>query len=443
MKRRRVVVTGLGLSTPIGMGVEAFWEGLIQQRTGLRPIASFDASALPCPVGGELPAFKLGDYIPKSYRKNAKVMSRDITVAVACAYYAVRDAGLVTRCMVDRGEAPGGPNVDPARFGANIGAGLVAADLVELAGAMATATDDTGSFSLTRWGTEGMTNLTPLWLLKFLPNMLACHVTIVHDAQGPSNTITCAEASSHLAIGEAFRTIGRGDADVCICGGAESRTNPSVLVRPHLAQYANTRAMDAPGQALRPFNGSAGGTVYAEGGGLVILESLDHARQRGARIYAELSGFAAANRTTSWLEPDPQGHALAMALTGALKDAEARPDGVDLAVPFGYGATALDDSERAGWRSALGDRLDKIPALTTHGAVGINGAGNGAIDFAAAVLATYNNTAPPSINAEDTGGVLRFVQGDPTDVPVGLCITLGHAMFGGQCAALVLRRYSE
>ena len=201
MIRRRVVVTGLGLSTPLGHGAEAFWEGLMQGRCGLRPIDSFDASGLACRVAGEVPEFSLSDVVPKSYRKSAKVMSRDIVLAVACAYHAVKDAGLVTRCIVDRGDAAGPVNVDSTQFGANIGAGLIAADLFELAGAMSSAADDSGAFCLKRWGTEGMTNLTPLWLLKFLPNMLACHVTIVHDAQGPSNTITCGEASSHLAIG--------------------------------------------------------------------------------------------------------------------------------------------------------------------------------------------------------------------------------------------------
>ena len=209
--RRRVCVTGLGVATPIGIGIEPFWDALIQKRCGLRRIEAFDPSGLDSQIGGELPPFSLGDHIPRSYRKSVKVMSRDIMVAVICAYHAVKDAALNTRCIVERGEAVGEPNVDSRRFGASVGAGLICADLSELAGALSIAADDNGRFSLARWGTEGMENLTPLWLLKFLPNMLACHVTIVHDAQAVSNTITCAEASSHLAIGEAFRTIARGE----------------------------------------------------------------------------------------------------------------------------------------------------------------------------------------------------------------------------------------
>ena len=158
----------------------------------------------------------------------------------------------------------------------------------------ATAKDEAHKFDIRRWGAEGMENLTPLWLLKFLPNMLACHVTIVHDCQAPSNTVTCGEASSHLAIGEAFRTIARGDADVCICGGVESKIAPMAMARSHLLERLNSQSNDQPDKACRPFGKGARGTVVAEGGGLIILEALDHARARNARIYAEMAGFGAA-----------------------------------------------------------------------------------------------------------------------------------------------------
>jgi 3-oxoacyl-[acyl-carrier-protein] synthase II len=252
-ERNRVVVTGLGVATPIGLGMGEYWDALLAKRSGIKRIEAFDPAGFDCRTGGELPPFKFGDYIPKTYRKSSKVMARDIVIAVICAYYAVKDAGLATRCIVERGESDGPSNVDSTRFGANIGAGLICADLHELAGAMSLAADEHRRFSLRKWGAEGMENLTPLWLLKFLPNMLACHVTIVHDAQAPSNTITCGEASSHLAIGEAFRTIARGDADVCICGGAESKINPMAIARPHLWNRINRDGNDRPERASRPF----------------------------------------------------------------------------------------------------------------------------------------------------------------------------------------------
>jgi len=445
MSRGRVVITGLGVATPIGLGIEPFWDALIQRRCGLRRIEAFDPSGLAATIGGELPPFALADFIPKTYRKSAKVMARDIMIAVVCAYHAVRDAGLRTKCLIERGEGDAPPNVDSARFGANIGAGLICADLEELAGALATAADGDGRFSLAKWGGEGMTNLTPLWLLKFLPNMLACHVTIVHDAQAPSNTITCAEASSHLAIGEAFRTIARGDADVCICGGAESKINPMSVIRPTLWGRLNTSDNETPERASQPFGAKRRGMVVAEGGGLVILESLEHARSRGARIYGEVVGFGAATNTYSWTKPDPAGRGLATALRKSMSDAGVGPDTIGLIAPFGAGTVEHDASEMSAWNDVFGNRLATIPALTTRGAIGNNGAGAGAIDFAAAVTALHRNTVPASLNTAETDPACRFhfVHGDPIDAPIGQAISLGYALSGGQSAALVIRKFQE
>lgn len=444
-RRQRVVVTGLGVATPIGNGIEPFWDALMAGQCGIRRIKVFDPSGLQSQVGGELPTFKLGDYIPKTYRKSAKVMSRDIVTAVMCAYHAVKDAGLNTKCIIERGEAPGPPNVDSTRLGANIGAGLICADLNELASALATAADDDGAFDIKRWGREGMENLTPLWLLKFLPNMLACHVTIVHDAQAPSNTITCAEASSHLAIGEAFRTIARGDADVCICGGAESKINPMAVARPELLGRLNTRSNDDPQRACLPFGARRNGSVAADGGGLAILESLEHAQRRGARIYAEMVGLGASGNTYHWSKPDPDGTSIALALRNALSDAQVETSEIDLVTPFGVGTIEHDASEMAGWNAVFGARLDEIPALTTRGAVGNNGAGSGAIDFAAAVMALSRHTVPASINTDqlDEACRFRFVQGESIDANIRHMITLGHALAGGQTAALIIKTYEE
>ncbi len=443
--KRRVVITGLGVASPIGLGIEPTWEALLEGRCGLGRIETFDPQKFPCRVGGELAPFKPGDYIPKSYRKSVKVMSRDIQIAVCCAYMAIKDAGLVTKCLVDRGEADGETNVKSVRLGANIGAGLICADLQELAGALATAAAPDGTFDLKKWGGEGMTNITPLWLLKFLPNMLACHVTIVHDAQGPSNTITCGEASSHLAIGEAFRTIARGDCDVAICGGAESKMNPMATARFQVMGYLNPDGNDDPEHACRPFGANRSGTVPAEGGGLVILESLEHAQQRGARIYAELVGFGAGSDIQGWTQPAPSGRGVMLAMQKALKDAGTAPDAVDLAVPFGSGHVAHDAAEIAAWNSVFGDRLAEMPAVMTHGAMGINGAGSGAIDFAVAVMALCHGVAPPSVNADnlDVACGFKFATAGPVDARIDQAISTAHTLGGGQAAALVVRRFGE
>ncbi len=441
---RRVVVTGLGVATPLGIGIEPTWDAMLDRQNGIRRIEAFDPGGLSSQVGGELPAFKLGDHIPKGYRKSVKVMSRDITIAVVCAYHAVRDAGLNTKCIIERGEAEPPTNIDSTRFGANIGAGLVCADLVELAGALSTAADGE-AFSLKKWGSEGMQNLTPLWLLKFLPNMLACHVTIVHDAQAPSNTVTCGEASSHLAISEAYRTIVRGDADVCICGGAESKLAPLAVTRLLLNGYLNTSKNDSPKNACLPFGENRSGTVASDGGGLVVLESLDHARNRNARIYAEVTGSGAACSTYHWLDPDPKGVAIAIALRKAMKAANVTPDDIGLAVPFGTGCMDFDRGEMAAWNDVFGDKLPAIPALTTRGAMGNNGAGTAAIDFAAAVTAIYRNTIPASLNTDqlDPSCRFQFVQEDPTDATINHCITSSYALAGGQTAALVVSKFKE
>jgi 3-oxoacyl-[acyl-carrier-protein] synthase II len=281
--------------------------------------------------------------------------------------------------------------------------------------------------------------------LKFLPNMLACHVTIVHDAQAPSNTITCSEASSHLAIGEAFRTIARGDADVCLCGGAESKVNPMAIARMLLLGRVNTQSNEAPEQACQPFGASRYGTALADGGGLVVLESLDHAIVRGARIYAELVGFGASTNSLSWSQPDPSGAPIARALRKALADAETGPEQMDLVAPFGVGTVDHDASEIEGWNAVFGARLEEIPAIAARGATGNNGAGSGALDFAAMVMAMYQGTAPPSLNTDTPDGScrFRFVQAAPVDAKIKQAISLGYALSGGQSAALVIRRYEE
>ena len=442
MNSRRVAITGLGLVTPVGIGAEAVWNALLEGKSGVRRITAFDPSRFDSHSGGEIESLAVRDYVPKAYRKSTKVMARDIVIAVAAACEAARDAGLRTKCLIDRGEVEGPPNLDPTRFGANIGAGLICADLTELAGALATAAGDDGKFDIRKWGSEGMSNLTPLWLLKFLPNMLSCHVTIVHDAQAPSNTITCGEASSHLAVGEAFRTIARGDADVCICGGAESKLNPMGLMRQQLLGRLDSGHNDEPEQACRPFDADRGGTVISEGGGLLILENMEHARARGAKIYCEVVGFGAGSNTHSWAEPHPEGEGIALAVRKALADASLDADAVDMVATFGTGIVTHDKSEARGIRAALGDRAEAVPAMAIKGALGNNGAGSGAIDLAVAALCVKNATIPPARNFDrpDPECGLNVIAGDPTDAGIGAAVSVAYALGGGQNAALVLKR---
>lgn len=447
MNKKRVVITGMGVVTPVGIGIGETFDALVEKKCGIDRIHSFDPSFFPTQIAGEITKIDVKDCVPKGYRKATKVMARDIELAVIAAYHAVKDAGIKTKCLVERGEAEK-TDVDSTRFGANIGAGLICADLNELAGALASAVDDPAvagnrAFSLNKWGSDGMQNLTPLWLLKFLPNMLACHVTIVHDCQAPSNTITCGEASSHLAIGEAYRTIERGAADICICGGAESKLNPMGLARQQLLNRLATDRNESPATACRPFDKDRRGSAIGEGGGLLILEEMERAKARGARIYAELVGFGASTNATSWNKPQQDGRGQSIAIKKALADAKVTAEHVELINLFGAGTRDHDQSEASAVRSVFGDRAAKIPVLCTKGSMGNNGAGAGAVDMAVMANAMHRGVVPPSLNTDavDSDCGIHVVRGDPIDCRANVAVSLAASLSGGQTAALVIRRW--
>jgi len=429
---RRVVITGIGVVSPIGIGAKAFWESLLAGRIGVRRIQRFDPGGFPSQIAGEVPEYRIGDYVPKSYRKATKVMARDIELAVIAADDAFRDSGLRSRAYTDS------PDIDPLRFGCNIGAGLLNADINELTAAMHVARDGE-RLDLRKWGREGMNQLTPLWLLKYLPNMLACHVTIIHELKGPSNTITCADASSHLAIGEAFRTIQRGDADLAICGGAESKVSEMGLLRQVLLGRVTTRHNQTPEQAVRPFDAEASGTAIGEGGGLFILEEYERAVRRGAQRYAEIVGFAASQDTYSVTDPDPAGHSYAAAISRAMAEAGVTPRQVGCFVPHGLGIVSHDRAELAALSRALGEELGRVPLCPIKAQTGNLAAGSG-VDAAAAVLAVHHGRLPPVVNTRTPlDGRKLNVAAEAREAEVSVAISSVYSL-GGQNAALVFRR---
>jgi 3-oxoacyl-[acyl-carrier-protein] synthase II len=431
---RRVVITGIGIVSPLGIGASAHWEALLSGKSAVKKIAAFDPAGFPSQVGGEVPAYKIGDFVPKSYRKATKVMARDIELAVIAADGAFKDSGLKSAAYTET------PDFEGARFGCNIGAGLISCDLGELTTAMAAARSDeqANRLDLKKWGRDGMNQLTPLWLLKYLPNMLACHVTIVHQLRGPSNTITCADASSHLAIGEAFRTIQRGDADLAICGGAESKVNLMGLIR-HCLLKRLTENNAAPDQAVRPFDAEASGTAIAEGGGLFILEEYDRAKARGARIYAELVGFGASQDTHKITDPAPTGHSYAKAVQNALADANLPPAAVNLLVPNGLGIPSHDRAELTGLISTFGRGLSRIPFAPIKSQTGNLAAGSG-VDAATAVLALHHNTVPAATNTKKVlDGQALNVSPEPREQKIDVAVSSVYSL-GGQNAALVFKK---
>jgi 3-oxoacyl-[acyl-carrier-protein] synthase II len=429
---KRVVITGIGVISPIGIGVRAFWENLLAGKSGISRIAAFNPGGFPCQIAGQVPAYKIGDFVPKSYRKATKVMARDIELAIVAADDAFKDSGLQSKAYTDS------PTFDSRRFGCNIGAGLISADLNELAGALHTAREG-NKLNLNQWGSTGMNQLTPLWLLKYLPNMPACHVTIVHQLKGPSNTVTCADASSHLAMGEAFRTLQRGDADLAICGGAETRVNHMSLIRQCLLKRVTETCNDTPAEALRPFDENASGTVVGEGGGLFILEEYEHAVKRGAKIYAELAGFGASQDTYKITDPDPTGHSYGKAISKALADANVPPAGVDLMIPHGLGIPAFDRAELAGLMQVFGGGLERVPLAPIKAQISNLAAGNG-VDAAAAALAVKENKLPPAINSRKIiVGQKLNVSPEARDATVNVAVSSVYSL-GGQNAALVFKK---
>src|SRR5688500_18100694 len=429
---KRVVVTGVGAISPIGIGAEVFWENLLAGKVGVRRIEAFDPGGFASQLAGEVPPYKIGDYVPKSYRKATKVMARDIELAVVAADDAFKDAGLQSRAYTDA------PTIPTSRFGCNIGAGLISCELNELTAALNIARDG-NKLDLHKWGAEGLQQLTPLWLLKYLPNMLSCHVTIIHELKGPSNTITCADASSHLAIGEAFRTIQRGKADLAICGGAESKVNPMGMMRQSLLGRLTETHNDTPDEAVRPFDVDADGTAAGEGGGLLILEEYEHAKARGAKIYAELVGFGASQDTHKVTDPEPSGHSYGKAIGKALADANIPPAGVDVLFPCGLGIPSHDRAELNGLTQVFGGGLERIPLAPIKAQTGSLAAGNG-VEAVAAVMSVQAGKIPPAVNTKKTlDGRKLNVSPDTRDANVDVAVASVYSL-GGQNAALVFKK---
>lgn len=449
--RRQVVITGLGTVTALGAGIDPLWEGLVGGRSGIRPAKSYDAGGFANQLAAEVlgpdgtpGGFSAKEYVPKSYRKAVKVMARDIELAVAAAKHAVEDAGLVTRGTL--GDAGGSTSYPGERVGCHIGAGLIAPDMVETVSAMGSSKSAGGELDLRLWGAGdggggGMNNLPPLWMLKYLPNMLACHVTIIHGAEGPSNTLTCAEASGLLSVGESARVIERGSADACFAGSAESKVSLVARLRLELAGRLSPGAWKAGVEwaVVRPFDPEGQGGVPGEAGGILLLEEAGAARARGARAYARVAGFGAGQSLDTHVpalegEIDPGG--LERAVGAALADAGVGSADIDAIVPQGLGVPKLDDAERTALARVLGARLEDIPMVTLAPVVGDCAAGQGGVALAVGARCLREQRLPARLHA----GEARGAQAGPVEsrsASLRRVLVCAQGM-GGQNAAIVL-----
>ncbi|MDP7005708.1 MAG: beta-ketoacyl synthase N-terminal-like domain-containing protein [Phycisphaerales bacterium] len=434
----QIVISGVGVITCFGVGIDPLWDEMVEGRTGLRRIERFDPSGFTSQVAGELAddAFKVKKIVPKSHRKATKVMCRDTELAVGAAAQAVESAGLITAGTSDEP-----PTIAPDRVGCHIGAGLISAEVNELAAALVTSKKEDGTFDLAHWGGEGMQNLTPLWLLKYLPNMLACHVTIVHDCQGPSNAITCCEASSGLSIAESRRVIQRGDADACLSGGAEDRINPLALYRQHCTgRLADSDGSGDMSSLVQPYSDNATGTVIGEGGAVMIVESKTSCDARNGSPWCTIDGVGCRQSfADSPLDADPA--AIASAINRALEEAQCQTTDIDVIVPLGSGVKQVDNAERAGLTEVFGEAILTIPTITTIPFTGNCMAGNGGIAIGVAAKAIQEQKIPARLGAKTTDGIdAGRCDAQEKEINRILVVTASE---GGQCVAIVLGRITS
>lgn len=433
---RRVVITGLGLVSPIGIGSDTYWASLAAGRGGVDRFRAFPIDAGLIDAGAEIPDFtaktwpkKYGQPEPehqKTLKKSLKYMARDIQLAVAAAEIAFVDAGLPRA------------GVDPVRIGLDLGAGLISSELDELAPAIRAATQATGTFDFTTWGRESISQIEPIWLLKYLPNMLACHISILLDCRGPSNTITESDVASDLAIGEAARIIARGRADVMITGGADSKIHPLSLVRMSMLEQMSSWGGD-PGQACRPFDRRRSGCVPGEGAGILILEEREHALRRGVRIYGEVLGFGSGCDASPGGGLDPQGVGTEIAIKAALRDAAIEPGAIGHVNAHGVAMVVSDLAEARALVRVFGPD-GAIPVTALKGFFGNIVSGGGAVELIASLLGVNRGSIPPTINCEDLDPAcdLDVVRGTPRPSPNPTFLKINLTRHG-QAAALLIR----
>ena len=406
----RVVVTGFGLITPIGTGVDAFWDSLRNGRAGIRRITQFDPTPLTSQIAGEVPSFDPGEFIN---RKEARRMSRASQFAVAAAQLAVRDAGLT----IDDGNRED--------VGVLIASG--ASSPQEMEG------------MVRDYARGGFGKINPFHVTGSLPNMPSCQVAINLGLVGYTSAVCTACAAGSQAIGESAEVIRRGEAQVMLAGGTEGP-----IAETCMAGFCSLRAVstrnDDPMRASRPFDAGRDGFILSEGTGILVLEGYEHARQRGARMYAELIGYGSGCDAYHVTAPDPQGRGAARAMRRALKRADVTPDQIDYINAHATSTEVGDIAETLAIKTVFGERAYSIPISSTKSMTGHMTTAAGAVEAAAAILAMRNRLIPPTINYEtpDPACDLDYVpnQARPAELNTVLSNSFG---FGGINSVLIFR----
>lgn len=424
---RRVAVTGLGVVAPNGIGRQAFWSATLDGQSGIGPIRSFDASKHPVKVAGEVHDFDPTPLLPGEARKQLKTMARAARFGIGASALALQDSGLDLAVE------------DPERIGVVMGTGVVPVDLCEIAPMLARACEN-NTLDPTRMPTaDGNSPLFPLWLLKHLPNMAAAHISMAFNCQGPNNTIVTACVAGTQAVGEAFRMIARGEADVMLAGGADSRIDPLMLLA-YTALGTLSRGDRPASELSRPFDRLRDGFVISEGAAVLILEEYERAVERNAEIYAEVLGFGSSFDAYSVTKPDPEGRGGARAIKMALTEAQVNTTDVGYINAHGTSTRLNDQMETAAVKRVFGDHARRVKLSSIKSMIGHSIGAAGAIEAAALAMSLKNQVYPPTINLTNPDPTcdLDYVPNTAQEARVryGLSTSFG---FGGQNGALVMQ----
>ena len=412
MDRRRVVVTGLGALTPLGNTADEFWTALTQARSGIGPITRFDASTYPTRIAGEVRNFDPLRYVEK---KEARRLDPYLQYAIACAAMAVEDASLDPA------------KVDGTRFGVLIGSGI---------GGIQTLLETHKTLL-----EKGPDRVSPFFIPMMIVNMASGLVSMRFGAKGPNSSVVTACATGNHAIGDAFKIIQRGDADLMLAGGAEAIIIP-LTIAGFCAMKAMSTRNDEPTKASRPFDAERDGFVCGEGGGVVLVEALEHAQRRDARIYGEIVGYGMTGDAHHLTAPDPEGDGAARAMTAALRDGGLAASEVGYINAHGTSTPYNDKFETLAIKRVFGDHARRLAVSSTKSMTGHLLGAAGGIEAIATLLALHNGLLPPTINYEtpDPDCDLDYVpnQARKQDVEVALSNAFG---FGGTNATLAFRKY--
>ena len=412
MSKRRVVVTGLGIVSPVGSTVASAWSAVLKGESGIGPVTRFDVSAFPVRFGGQVRGFEVGEYLAP---KEARRMDEFMHYGVAAGVQAVTDSG------IDFSKS------DPTRCGAVCGAGI---------GGLWTIEEEFAEYLKA----QSPRKISPFFVPATIINMIAGHLSIRYGLKGPNLGVVTACTTSTHAIGLGMRAIQYGDADVIVAGGGEMATTRCGLGSFGQAKALSTRN-DAPTEASRPWDRERDGFVLSDGGGAVLLEELEHARRRGARIYAEVIGFGMSGDAFHITAPPEDGEGAMIAMANALRDAGLNPDQVQYINAHATSTPLGDKAETVALKRAFGDAIRGIAVSSTKSMTGHLLGAAGVVEAVFSVLAIRDNVAPPTINyrTPDPECDLDYVPNTARRMPIEVALSNSFG-FGGTNGSLIFRR---